>query len=122
MHAFGSSVHNHLKNAVFPFKHSACRAFVMRRYLFNETRQTHAFMIIKLLYCRSGWEPRSTLFEFLDKTSSEIFAIVKKMTLGKTYLSNDQSRQTLEYLGQGGPFGALPVSSQKCAVQHSTVH
>lgn len=28
--------------------------------------------IIKLLHCTSGWEPRSSLPEFLDKTSSEI--------------------------------------------------
>lgn len=115
-------MHSHLENAVFPFKHSACMVFVMHRYLFNKTQQTHAFMIIKHLNCRSGWEPRSTLFEFLDKTSSEIFATAKKMALDKTYLINDQSRQTLEHLGQGGPFGVLPVSSQKCAVQHSTAH
>lgn len=47
------------------------------------------------------------MLEFLDKTSWEIWPQQRKMTLGETHLSNDQSRQTLERLGQGGHSAVL---------------
>lgn len=70
---------NWKQNAIIIWKMLSSPLNILLAYLLScidiYSTQTNKLMpswIIKLLYCTSGWEPRSALLEFLDKTSSEI--------------------------------------------------